>query len=72
MNHYCISRLSPSLWIGTALTTVNMGLLCLLDVDTGFPGMYGMFAFIGFTNGLLFTSTLISIQSAVEPEDIGM
>ncbi|CAO3652066.1 unnamed protein product [Cunninghamella blakesleeana] len=62
----------PFIWIGTCLLTLHIGLVSLFDVDTGFPMIYGITVIGGVGMGLMFSSTIIAIQAAVEPKDIAV
>ena len=53
------------------LLTLCIGLMSLFDVDTPFSKIYGFTVVGGAGIGLTFSSTIIAIQAAAEPRDIG-
>ncbi|CAO3595224.1 unnamed protein product [Absidia cylindrospora] len=62
----------PLIWAGTSLLTLHVGLISLFDVSTDFSEIYGLTVIGGLGMGCLFSSTIISLQAAVEPKDISV
>lgn len=58
------------IWVGTAILTLHVGLVSLFAVDTDFSKIYGITVVGGLGMGCMFSSTIISLQAAVEPKDI--
>jgi MFS family permease len=61
-----------SLYIGFTVTTLGMGLLYLLDVDTKVVEWVFLLLIGGVGIGLLFPGMNLSIQASVPPEDIAI
>ncbi|CAO3652070.1 unnamed protein product [Cunninghamella blakesleeana] len=59
----------PFLFLGTCLITLGVGLVCLYDVNTSFPIIYGTTVIEGAGFGLIFASKMIAMQASVEPKD---
>ena len=53
------------------LFTLCIGLFSLYDVDTPWSMIYGFTVIGGAGMGLNFSSTIIAIQAAAEPRDVG-
>ncbi|CAO3652082.1 unnamed protein product [Cunninghamella blakesleeana] len=62
----------PFLWIGTSVITLHVGLVSLFNVDTSFSMIYGITVIGGAGMGMLFSSTIIAIQSPVDRKDISV
>ncbi|KAI8330877.1 major facilitator superfamily domain-containing protein [Chlamydoabsidia padenii] len=62
----------PFIWVGTSILTLHVGLVSLFDVNTNFSMIYGITVIGGFGMGLMFSSTIISLQAAVERTDISV
>ncbi|SAM07155.1 hypothetical protein [Absidia glauca] len=62
----------PFIWMGMLFITIGVGLFCLLKTDTPLSEFYGITLLSGFGSGLLFSSTIISLISSVEGEDLSI
>ncbi|KAI7885738.1 MFS general substrate transporter [Lichtheimia hyalospora FSU 10163] len=62
----------PFITIGMTLLTLCIGLISLFDVDTNWSMIYGITVIGGTGMGLMFSSTIIALQAAVEPKDIAV
>ncbi|KAI9317564.1 major facilitator superfamily domain-containing protein [Dichotomocladium elegans] len=62
----------PFMTIGMSLLTLMVGLLSILDAHISFSKIYGITVIGGCGMGLMFSSTIIGLQAAVEPNDIAV
>ncbi|CDH61531.1 tetracycline efflux protein [Lichtheimia corymbifera JMRC:FSU:9682] len=62
----------PLITIGMTLLTLCIGLISLFDVDTSWSMVYGITVIGGTGMGLMFSSTIIALQAAVETKDIAV
>jgi hypothetical protein len=61
-----------AIWIGWIITTVGMGLLTLLDVDTSAGGWIGLNLVVGAGTGMLFGAMAFAVQASVNVESIAV
>ena len=59
-----------AIWLGWLLSTLGMGLLCLLDVDTSIPAWIFLLLVSGLGLGILFPSMAFAIQASAKPEHL--
>jgi hypothetical protein len=62
-------RYLPYLWFGWILTTLGIGLFCLLGKDTSMGMAYGFQALVGIGVGIVFTVTALPMQGSVRNVD---
>lgn len=58
--------------LGSVLMTVGLAWMTLLTADTGFSAIAGMSLIFGFGLGNLMQPTVLAVQNAVSPRDIGV
>ena len=58
--------------LGATLMTIGLGWMTLLTVDTPFIAIAGMSLIFGFGLGNLMQPTVLAVQNAVSPRDIGV
>ena len=61
-----------AIWMGWIITTIGMGLLMFLDVDTPTQAWIGLNLVIGIGTGLLFGAMGFAVQASVDPESIAI
>jgi hypothetical protein len=61
-----------AIWIGWIITTIGMGLLILLDVDTSTGGWIGLNMIVGFGTGMLFGAMAFAVQASVNIDSIAV
>jgi len=59
-----------AIWIGWIVTTVGMGLLMLLDVDTSTGKWIGLNLIVGLGTGMLFSAMAFAVQASVNVDSI--
>ncbi len=60
-----------SMWLGTSLMTLGVGLFIMLDAKTSIGVIIGIEIIEGVGAGLLFEPPLIAIQQGVDQDDVG-
>ncbi|KFX96689.1 hypothetical protein O988_05209 [Pseudogymnoascus sp. VKM F-3808] len=61
-----------AIWLGWILTTLGMGLLCLLEADTSIPAWIFLMVISGLGVGILFPALVFAIQGSAKPQDVAM
>ncbi|KAF7586628.1 hypothetical protein BBP40_008550 [Aspergillus hancockii] len=61
-----------AIWLGWILTTIGVGLLCILDVETTVTGCVFLLLTYGMGLGMLFPSTMFAIQGSATPATVGI
>ncbi|RYP26352.1 hypothetical protein DL767_008074 [Monosporascus sp. MG133] len=61
-----------AIWVGWVLTTLGLGLLILLGVNTSVPAWIFLSIVSGLVMGLLFPSIALALQSSVPQVDVAM
>lgn len=61
-----------AIWLGWALSTLGMGLLCYIKVDTSIPGWIFLNLVGGVGLGILFPSLGFAIQASAAPENLAI
>lgn len=61
----------PSLIAGTALSTLGIGLLSMLNDTMPFGQLYGFIIIAGAGAGMIYACSNVAAQSACEPKDLG-
>jgi hypothetical protein len=61
-----------AIWLGWALSTIGMGLLCIINVNTSVPGWIFLMLVSGLGLGILFPSLAFAIQSSATPQNLAI
>lgn len=61
-----------AIWIGWAFSTVGLGLMCLIKVDTSMVGWIFLNIVPGIGLGILFPSLGYAVQASAEPENLAI
>lgn len=61
-------RYRPGVWLGWLLSTVGMGLMCILEVDTSIPGWIFLNLVAGVGLGILFPSLASANQASASDQ----
>ncbi|KAI8142250.1 major facilitator superfamily domain-containing protein [Fennellomyces sp. T-0311] len=62
----------PLIIFGTAILTLCVGLISILDIHTDYAKIYGFTTIGGVGLGLIFSAAIIGLQAAAEPRDIAV
>lgn len=65
-------RYRLAIWVGWGLSTLGLGLLCYMEVDTSIPAWVFLNIVSGLGLGFLFPSLAFAIQGSATPENLAM
>ncbi|KAI8596352.1 major facilitator superfamily domain-containing protein [Dissophora ornata] len=60
------------IWIGTVMMSTGVGLCALLDKESNMGKQIGFLLIVGLGIGLIFQTCMLSVQAAVEKEDMAI
>ncbi|KAL1879606.1 hypothetical protein Plec18167_004067 [Paecilomyces lecythidis] len=61
-----------AIWLGWAIATVGMGILCIVDVNTSIPGWIFLNLVPGLGLGILFPSIAFAVQASATPKNLSI
>ncbi|KAJ9309632.1 hypothetical protein DTO217A2_922 [Paecilomyces variotii] len=61
-----------AIWLGWAIATLGMGILCIVDVNTSIPGWIFLNLVPGLGLGILFPSIGFAVQASATPKNLSI
>ncbi|GAD96995.1 MFS transporter, putative [Paecilomyces variotii No. 5] len=61
-----------AIWLGWAIATIGMGILCIVDVNTSIPGWIFLNLVPGLGLGILFPSIGFAVQASATPKNLSI